>query len=410
MTCTTTSPNGVKVSRFTTSRGWDEYTIMVGNVAGCSIEEACETLHSRYREALDEHGLSTTTQLFTRLHVSDIANQKNAIKNSRLYSILDHGAVSMIEQAPVYDGPISLHTYHVVPGGGHPKPVHPRYENAWGRLPPKALVPLNHDPLHWRNGSLVEGATYRMLWLANYDGRGRFDGAAQTKDAFDVMATQLGSHEMTLRQNTVRTWIYVRDIDNHYRDMVRSRLELFEQIGLTDQTRYIASTGIEGKGKETSSLVSADSLSIGGLKEKQIVPMEAPDNMPPTIRYGVTFERGLRVRFGDRSHLYVSGTASIDRDGAVMHVGDARLQAKRSLDNVSALLAPQDACLGDLQYLYIYVRDPASCDAIRSVVEQRVPECVPVVYLRGAVCRPEWLVEMEGEARIPDSAEFPCFL
>lgn len=393
MTCTTTSPNGVKVSRFTTSRGWDEVTIVVGNVAGCSVEEACEALLSRYRQALDEHGLSTTTQVFTRLHVSDIANQKDAIRNSRLCSVLGRGAVSMVEQAPVYDGPISLHTYHVVPGGGHPN-----------------LVSLNHDPRHWRNGSLVEGTTYRMLWLTNYDGRGRFDGYAQTEDAFDAMATQLGSHEMTLRQHTVRTWIYVRDIDNHYGDMVRSRLELFERIGLTDKTRYIASTGIEGKGKETSSLVSVDSLSIGGLREEQIVTMEARENMPPTIRYGVTFERGLRVRFGDRSHLYVSGTASIDCEGEVMHVGDAKQQAERTLDNVSALLAPQGSHLDDLQYLYVYVRDPVSCDSVRSTVARRVPEHIPVVYLRGAVCRPEWLVEMEGEARIPDSTGFPCFL
>lgn len=393
MTCTTTSPNGVKVSRFTAPRGWDEINIVIGSAQGCSVEDACEALHSQYRGALDEHGLSTTTQLFTRLHVSDIANQRDAIRSSRLYSLIGRSAVSMIEQAPVYGGPVSLHAYHVVREEGQPE-----------------LTFLNHDPQHWRNGSLIGGENYQMLWLANYDGRGRFDGRAQTKNAFDAMTTQLGSHEMDLRRHTVRTWIYVRDIDNHYGGMVQSRLEIFNGIGLTDKTRYIASTGIEGRGKDTNTLVSIDSLSIGGLSEEQIVPMAAPANMPPTIRYGVTFERGFRIRFGDRSHIYVSGTASIDRDGEVMHVGNAKLQAERTLDNVSALLAPQGSRLDDLQYLYVYVRDPVSCDCIRSVVEQRVPEHIPVVYLRGAVCRPEWLVEMEGEARLPDSTGFPCFL
>ena len=68
---------------------------------------------------------------------------------------------------------------------------------------------------------------------------------------------------MNLRNNTVRTWIYVRDIDNNYKGMVVARREFFTRIGLTNQTRYIASTGIEGKSIKMQSLVSLDSLSIG---------------------------------------------------------------------------------------------------------------------------------------------------
>ena len=393
MTSTNALQTHAKHSRFSTTHGLDEHTIMVGEVVGHSVEDACDVLYRRYTECLSEHGLSAATQAFSRLHLSDIANQKDVIRNSRLYSLLKQSAVSMVEQAPLYEGPISLHSHHIVPGSGHSQCSH-----------------LNCDPQSWRNGSLIHGVNYEMLWLANYDGRGPFDGHLQTEGIFDAMEAQLVSHRMDLRHNTVRTWIYVRDIDNHYMEMVRSRLELFRRIGMTDKTRYVASTGIEGKAKEVSTLVSVDSLSIGGLKEEQIVRMEAPESMPPTIRYGVTFERGLRIRFGDRSHLHVSGTASIDREGKVVHTGNASMQTERTLDNVSALLAPQGARLGDMMYLYVYVRDPASCDTIRSVVERRVPDHVPVLYLKGAVCRPDWLVEIEGEGRIPDSSAFPHFL
>lgn len=393
MTCTEALQGNTMYSRFTTSRGWDECMVMVGDVAGDSVEDTCELLYDRYIQSLYEHGLSAATLAFSRIHVSDIANQRDTIKNSRLYSFLNCGAVSMVEQAPLCKGPISVHSYHIVPGN--------RACRRWH---------LNHDCQCWRNGSLIHGENYRVLWLANYDGRNVFDGHAQTEGIFDAIGTRLGSRGMDLRHNTVRTWIYVRDIDNHYLDMAKARLKFFRRIGLTDKTRYIASTGIEGKAKEVDTLVSIDSLSIGGLEEEQIVRMEVPENMPPTIHYGVTFERGLRIRFGDRSHIHVSGTASIDRDGKVMHVGNARRQTERTLDNVSALLFSQDATLDDMMYLYVYVRDPASSDTIRTVVERRVPAHVPVLFLRGAVCRPDWLVEIEGEGRIPDNSPYPDFL
>ena len=32
-----------------------------------------------------------------------------------------------------------------------------------------------------------------------------------------------------------------------------------------------------------------------------------------TYEYGVTFERGTAVTYGDRRHVFIAGTASIDR-------------------------------------------------------------------------------------------------
>ena len=97
---------------------------------------------------------------------------------------------------------------------------------------------------------------------------------------------------MTLLGNTIRSWVFVRDIDNNYRGMVEARKNFFKRNDLTDETRYLASTGIEGKSRNVNSLVSIDLLSISDLSPRQIVRMEARANMSPTIDYGVTFERG----------------------------------------------------------------------------------------------------------------------
>lgn len=64
----------------------------------------------------------------------------------------------------------------------------------------------------------------------------------------------------------------------------------------------------------------------------------ARDYLNPTYEYGVTFERGVRVDYGDRSHIFISGTASIDNRGRVVHAGDVRRQTERMWENVEALL------------------------------------------------------------------------
>ena len=138
----------------------------------------------------------------------------------------------------------------------------------------------------------------------------------------------------------------------------------------------------------------ADALSIGGLNPGQVIRMEAVDYMPPTLSYGVTFERGLRVRFGDRSHMYISGTASISPDGKIMYSGDAWKQTERTIVNMEALLGKQGADLGSLAYLLVYVRNLNDCDAVMERLRQSLPEGVPYAVLQASVCRPVWLVEM----------------
>ena len=44
------------------------------------------------------------------------------------------------------------------------------------------------------------------------------------------------------------------------------------------------------------------------------------------------------------------------------------------------------------------------------LLEEEIPSDIPLLMLKGSVCRPEWLVELEGIAIIPDSNEFPDFI
>ena len=105
-------------------------------------------------------------------------------------------------------------------------------------------------------------------------------------------------------------------------------------------------------------------------------------------------ERGTRVDYGDRRQVFISGTASIDNKGNILHVGDIRKQTERMWENVDALLKEAECGFDDVSQMIVYLRDPADhavvskCSTVVSPTFQKSLYSLPV-------CRPGWLIEME---------------
>ena len=116
--------------------------------------------------------------------------------------------------------------------------------------------------------------------------------------------------------------------------------------------------------------------------------------MNHTHEYGVAFERGTRLTLGDKQIFYISGTASIDKHGHVIYIGDIRRQTARLLENIGALLKDGGATMNDIQYFVIYLRDGSDGHVVEEFMEKAFPD-IPRVLVHAKVCRPEWLVEME---------------
>lgn len=380
---------GVKCSTFSTSSGVRECYFTIISSEGVTFKEATEELSQLYTDALMENGLDENTLQFTRFYLSDIVNDYNCLKESELFTLVQNGAVSCIQQSPICGGQLAMLVYHIKAEHGNTIIDKTSYET---------------------KKTFTRGENYSLLWTTNSCSKNYADSAMQTLGIFADLSLELRKHNMSIRDNTLRTWIYVRDVDNNYVGMVNARRELFNIVGLTSDTRYIASTGIEGCPLDPKCLVSLDSLSYGNVKKEQIVRMEAPENLNSTIQYGVTFERGLKIRFGDRAHLHISGTASIDNKGNILYTSDICKQAERTIDNIKALLSPHGASLKDMQYLIIYLRNPKHFPVVKDLLLRLIPENVPILPVKGPVCRPGWLIEIEGVAIITDKANFPPFL
>ena len=263
----------------------------------------------------------------------------------------------------------------------------------------------DHEVLIERNG-------LKHLWSTGLCAGacdGPSDAAAQTRHVFDELIGTLAKNGGTLSENCVRTWLYMKGVDVFYQDMVDARTALFLEQDLSPETHFIASTGIEGGCAHRYDVVAMDAYSLIGLEPEQISYLNDFDRLCPTADYNVTFERGTRIAYADRAHMLISGTASIDNAGQVVHVGDVLRQLDRTLENVEALLRSGGGSLDSLMHLIVYLRDPADYAAIEAAVAARLPG-LPLNIVQGAVCRPEWLIEVEGVAiAANDEPTLPTF-
>ncbi len=360
-----------KIKTHTTEYGTESF-IAFESPPGLSFSESLEPLFETYDAILRENLLNEESEIMLRFHLSDITNQKDELE-SLLRFRNRNCLISMVGQPPASRSKVALEAYHI-----------------------KSITPINKR-LFCHNALSVQHSEYNSIWTRC---RPQYVGPSyqQTQQIFGQLSTLMRVHHAKIEDHLIRTWIYVRDVDNNYQGMVDARRELFELVGLSKATHYIASTGIDGCGETVSDLVLMDALAVTGLDPSQITYMSATDFLCPTYEYNVTFERATRVMFGDRSHYYISGTASIDHEGNILHVGNVVKQADRTLINIQALLNNYGASLDDMQILIVYLRDVSDREIVESFLQSVLPPGLPYIIVRGCVCRPLWLIEMEGIA------------
>ena len=362
------------IRTFVGAEGGREHFIVVEADASLDLPAQIRSLAESYGAAQSSLGLAPTTAVFRRIFLSDVLNQASLVRESAIFD--DSVAISIVQQRPLRGAKVALLAYHIES--------------------PEGLTKRRLSPRHL----LVEKAGKRHLWstrLCSGDAERSLSAESQTRSVFDELIHTLGQQGASLRDHCLRTWIYMKDVDIFYRGMVDSRRALFAEQGLTGATHFIASTGIEGAGAHRYDVVAMDAYSNVDVEPKQVSYLNDFDKLCATKDYNVTFERATRVAYADRAHIFISGTASIDTAGEVVHLGDTGRQLDRALENVEALLSAGSASLADMTHLIVYLRDPSDLALVEGRLRERFAE-LPLIVVQGAVCRPEWLVEVEGVA------------
>jgi len=257
---------------------------------------------------------------------------------------------------------------------------------------PLVVRPL-HAELGQGAGRVVSYRDYDHYFLHNLTGEGA-DFSAQAAAIFTRAAAALSQEELRFG-DTIRTWIYLPHMERDYAALNQVRSAFFARQGVQ---RLPASTGIEGGVWPPGAQMALDLYTLRAARPPRIEVLRAA-TMNEAPAYGSAFSRGIAVTREDRKVVYVSGTASIDEAGRVIHGGDIAGQVHRMLSNVEQVLASAGAGLGDVVRATTYLKNAEDAGVLTRIYQQRgLPRDLPHTLCRAAVCRPEWLCEVEVAA------------
>ena len=136
--------------------------------------------------------------------------------------------------------------------------------------------------------------------------------------------------------------------------------------------------------------------------EKQAIKAECVLN--EATCYGSAFARGLKLEMGHYKLLIISGTASVDDEGATVHKGDFRAQCWRTYRNITNLLEAEGGSWKDIVKTTCYLRDiERDYDAFNDVRNaffawNELDPLPASVGIQARLCREDLLVEIEAVA------------
>ena len=193
-----------------------------------------------------------------------------------------------------------------------------------------------------------------------------------------------------------RTWMWLKDILSWYDDFNRVRTTFFIErglIGAGTRQSMPASTGI-GLGPANGGHCAMDLMAV-------LEPTDCTEYLQITgkqhsaLDYGSAFSRAARSIMPAGPAVFVSGTASIDADGATTHIGDAEAQIHATIENVLAVLNEMQCGAEDIVQVIAY------CKTIE--VEKIFNACKdkldwPWLTVICDICRDNLLFEIEAIA------------
>ncbi|MEA5006987.1 MAG: Rid family hydrolase [Rikenellaceae bacterium] len=358
----------VQISAFTKNKGVSEYNFFIHTSVSGTIGKQIASLHGALADILNRIEYKNVLPLFKKYFARDVSEVSSIISGKT--EITPYCTTSLIQQPPLDGSEIALWVFGVTDFSGSSDNV--------------------NDYSH--NG-------YTHVWTA-----GIFSGIepvkGQTMEILEEYDRRLFAKGGSIKDNCLRTWFFVDEIDNNYSEFVEGRKRYFSSIGLDEKTHYIASTGICGSCGKNGSIVSMDAYALIGLDEAQVKYLYSKDHLCSTYDYGVTFERGVTIQYGDRRHVIISGTASIDNHGNILFVNDIKGQTLRMWENVEVLLREAEADFADVSHIIVYLRNRDDYAIVENMFSERFPY-VPCTITLAPVCRPGWLIEMECMATLP---------
>jgi enamine deaminase RidA (YjgF/YER057c/UK114 family) len=226
--------------------------------------------------------------------------------------------------------------------------------------------------------------------------------AAKSAQPTEQARAMLEKAESTLKKfgadflSVARTWMWLGDILSWYGDFNRVRNEFFTErgvIGKPSRQSIPASTGI-GLSPADGADCAMDLIAVLEPADS-IQYLSAVGKQHCALEYGSAFSRAARAITPAGETVFVSGTASIDAEGATTNIDDAQGQIKTTIENVRAVLRDMHAADEDVVQVIAYCKT-TEVEKIFNSFKSSLPW--PWVTVICDICRPDLLFEIEATA------------
>jgi len=282
------------------------------------------------------------------------------------------------------------------PGGVWGVTVHAVASGATATHPRLDSTPVTVNGTTYGRRLRVGGTDW--LALAGLCASSSSDFVAQAEAMYACTREVLSAHSARF-SSVCRTWLWLGDILGWYEELNRVRTRFMHEEGLIPTTAsgaVPASTGVGLWPTSPRGGCMMDLLACLG-PDDSVELLAAAGRQQSAFQYGSAFSRAAVTRTALGTSLFVSGTAAVGADGSSLYHDDAPSQIRRTLENVSAVLAECGASEDDVVTAVVYAKTPEVLGLYLDGHRRNWPS-VNVVC---DICRPELLFEVEATACWP---------
>lgn len=251
---------------------------------------------------------------------------------------------------------------------------------------------------------VLENSAGRFLFAGGFQGDVlHFSIEAQSIESFRLLGEVMRKEGFPLN-HIIRQWNYIERItafdgsDQHYQAFNNIRSEFYSKTEWTNG--YPAATGIGANvggiliDVDAATFKSPDAFATPIDNKLQVAAHSYSKAVLGTAHQKKTtpkFERAKSITIGDRTLIYISGTAAIRGEESLIGVGIER-QLCVTMENIEELIG--DA---QLKILRVYLKCKSDYEVAMRLMDSYGLD-IPISYMWADVCRDELLIEIEGIA------------
>lgn len=260
-------------------------------------------------------------------------------------------------------------------------------------------------PLSFESHGLLRCASNKELMFGLWQSRAD-DARPLEQQASDAYSEIMNITRASGYEYLLRTWNYVAAINEepegfeNYRRFCLGRHDaIVELVHQMNRNLPAASAVGMDHGSLTIFFIAGRESGIQIENPRQVNAYHYPSIYGPR---SPSFARAKLRRWEGGVDLYISGTASI-AGHETRHAGQLLGQLDETIKNIAQLIELANNqgdlnihSIGELSLLKVYIRHPEDVAQVREHFEKLVGGDVPVMYLRGDICRSDLLLEIEG--------------